>query len=705
MSVIVQALLVLSVFVCFYPAIHGAFIVDDYPFIVDNPHLRSLANMPRFFTDTSTIAGIKDWGTIYRPLRTVVFALEYAAWAEDPRGYHLVSLMLHAINSLLLFHLLRRLTGSPSLSSIVSALFAIHPVQTESVVWIASQGDLLSTSFLLGSLILFLLSEAENKRHRAIGTLFLLLSLGAFSLALLSKEIAVCLPLLLAFREVIMTEETRRGFRRFCVLLPYFIMLLFYLGLKFLVVKNTPHYDYLGDSFMATVFSMSSVVLRYLRLLVIPYPLCFFYYWLPKYRDILHVQVLSGMLAVLSILVVWLFCLMNKRKAIALFIFWFMLFFVPVSNLIVPLNVLMAERFLYLPLIGFFTAWGLFVSSLQLKPRHRKLITLTVMIGIAAGGVLTFQRSVQWMTPESLWSFTVDHFPRSYMGRDGLARLALERGDYDRAEQYLSPLSQWYPRGFTHLYTLGQISLARGRFNDAESFFNRALVLSPDNEKILTMLGTTAASQGDGKRALAFFRRAISEYPLYPNAWSGLGTLLDDLGDSAEAGRCFKRAYELSPRSSETLANLAGYYLEQGDHAQAEELLTKSGKKMGEPARIVFLRGRLEELRQNYRLAILLYREAMVKGLDDPMVLYRLGTTWLLQGNYVASCRSFSTLYSRHPDFPKNVGNWAVAMHLLGRSPEAVILLRHQLIKTPGDEEMRKNLALILHESGQSETP
>ncbi|MFC1850453.1 tetratricopeptide repeat protein [candidate division CSSED10-310 bacterium] len=690
LSVILSGL----IFVSYLPSLSGTFIGDDENFIVKNPHIRSLKNIPTYFWDLTTISDCKSWGTIYRPLRTISFALDYHFWGLDPGGYHVTNVLWHILNSLLVLALIWKLTGQIELALPTSLIFGLHPVHTEVVAWISSRGDLLFLFFFLSSFILFLHSIEIQEKQFLKSMIFYVLSLTAFVLGLFSKEMIVSLPLVLALW-LFLTDQPRTWQKKVVFMAPFFVILTLYLQLKFVVLQNITQYGYPGGSYWITVWSMLSVVWRYLTLLIMPDPLCFHYFWLPKITNPLDYQVIFGVLIVLGFLYSWWKTWQTGEQKLTFFLLWFWISIFPVSNLIVPINTLMAERFLYLPSIGIIVVFLILV----LKVKHclpRGTLTIGLGATVIVLGVMTFKRTVLWMEPARLYAETVTNYPRSILGRIGLATSYYDQQNYEQAEILLIPLVKWYPKGYEPLYALGLVEIALKKYDQAEKLLEQALIKAPHDERIITALGSIYAQRKQYDTAIEFYRRALAEFPGYYPAWNNLGRAFLEKGQTDLAHLCFEKAYHINPLSLEVIVNYALHNLEKQSLEKVASILGRAKKTWGINPTITFLYGDLSYRRGDFKKALLYWKEAMAQGFDDPLLLYNLGTVYLKLDHAAISSRYFDTLNRLFPDYPKSKNNWAVALISSGRYVEARILLETYLIAHPYDHHARANLELVV---------
>jgi hypothetical protein len=390
--------------------------IDDSRFTYENEHIKQLdlGRAVRIFTDKTTLDGIGLWQGTYRPLRTLDFAIDWAISGKDPRTFHLHNLLYHLVASLLLFGLFKRLSpdrsGGPLLGTL---LFALHPAHTECVAWITSRGDLLVLLWFVGAIRLHL-----SRRY--------VLSTSAFVLALFSKESAVVFPaaallldlfargrgsgvrLLAALFRLVpaaFTRIRRAGARRRLAEVwreaalpwrPYLAYGALAAGYYLLwrgMMEHPGHLqEWWGGSYGANLQAMARGFAYYLKNLALPVLLIFDYY-VPA-TPAFDLGTLAGLVLLAGVLLGCVRGSARFRFAAA----WFFITMLPTSNLIQTVGIPTAERFLYVPSVGFaFWAGGL---PARVKPRWIAVAGSVAVV--LCFGSLTFVRAGVWKSGDHL---------------------------------------------------------------------------------------------------------------------------------------------------------------------------------------------------------------------------------------------------------------------------------------------------------------
>jgi tetratricopeptide (TPR) repeat protein len=400
----------------------GDFVYDDHRFIEHNEAIRRV-DVGQFFSDPATASrteGIQP--DIYRPLRTVLFSLEYALFASETetgvvdfhlRWWHLVSLLLHVANALLVFRLLRPLMRGAVVPAMLGAtLFGVHPVTSESVAWLSSQGDLLAMTFMLLALVLL---ERPGLGRTAGGT-------ACFALACLSKESALVLPALLVLRDLALPREdgaarpwVRVTLGRAGVLAGVAVA---YLAVRMGAVGALAQVPHAHGSVLATARGMLHGLVWYAGALLWPSG-----FSLDARPDIPFrwtdpvVWVGAGLL--LTTLAAGIHGLRTRRYLLALACLGFLVCLGPVSNVIVPLKALVADRFLYPGLA--FVAVGVAAAARALRGHARAAALAVLACAVLVCAVLTTGRNRAWADEFSLWDAVRRDRPANANAYQGIA--------------------------------------------------------------------------------------------------------------------------------------------------------------------------------------------------------------------------------------------------------------------------------------------
>ena len=538
-----------AVAVAFGAALLNRFTYDDRMVIQEAEPL--FRDLPLWETLLSTDYFLASHESTYRPVVTLSYALDYAVGGLSPWVYHLQSVLWHLGCALLVMALARRLLGAAQRNAALVAglLFAVHPVLTEAVDNASFREDPLATFFALLALMLAL----RGTRRALLG------ALASYALALLAKESALVTPLLLVGCRLCLADERRPRLEVVREVIGFAAVTGLFLVIRFGVMASAPDYgDYPGGSLGAAILGTPRILVRYLRLLIVPWPLCADYsgvFDFPPRPAVLVASLLP--LLVLTALAAWS---LRHRRLLALGVAWFFAALGPVLNL-VPIPVPAAERFLYLPFVGATLCAA--VGWSWLEPRlegRRRLVAAAVLVVVLLGlAGLANVRHPDWRDNQRLWSQTVQHQPRAWGARHGLGVEFKERGELERAARELeASLAARPTRSARALITndLGIVYGMQNRLDDSARLLRETLKDSPHAKTYLN-LGITLMRMKDFAGAEAAMREAVKRNPLYGRGFATLATLKIQQGNLVEAAEHLEKARRIAPRDSAVTAATA----------------------------------------------------------------------------------------------------------------------------------------------------
>ena len=480
-------------------ALGNPFVFDDNYHLVDKPILRDLGNLPGIL--------VKDR---FRPVINVMYAVEYALWGLDPLGFHVVSLLLHLLNVVLLFLLSRRLLGDlrrrlddggadaddpdpqrwdlPVAFS-VAALLAAHPMMTEAAGYVSSRPEVLgATFFLLGFLAMRRGLQQRQWRWIVVGLVPLALGLG-------TKEHVAMLPfVMLAYDRLLLDQDTAAARTRLrWVHLPLTGLVLL-AGVLRVVALVWVEYPDLPRPILQNVMMQLSIVWRYIFLLVLPINQSVVHEVQPITTGIDPVAIAAGVALLAALVLAYL-----GRHRVPLVVFgvaWFFLLLAPSSS-VVPLLEPMAEHRVYLASCGFFLAVGAGLSLLllwveaRLAP-PRLFVWGALCLVLAPLAAATVMRNRVWADPVTLWSDAVKKAPGVCAPRYALGDAYRKRGNCAEAVQvYRQALS--IQSDVIDVYINLGICLAKlNKLDEARRVFQNVLKMEPDNSQALNNLARLA---------------------------------------------------------------------------------------------------------------------------------------------------------------------------------------------------------------------
>lgn len=539
-STVILTLFLVTAAIYFRAAFAPFSLIDDGDYVTNNLQVTSGLSLSSIkWAFTTFHAG--NW----HPLTWLSLMMDSQLFGVNPKGFHLVNVVLHALNTSLLFILFNSMTGALWRSAFVAACFALHPLHVESVAWISERKDVLSVLFFLITLIFYTVYVKQSKRRMYF------YSLAAFALGLMAKPMLVMTPVLLLLLDVWPLErfkiptsvttapcdkhrETGKGNHLTSRLLLEKIPFLMFSAVS-AVLTWYAHSDYLSTvtdlSVTMRINNALWAMVVYVRKMILPFDLALFYPFVPVpfWK--------AGCAALLLCGTIWIVLKSFKKYPyLATGWFWYIITLVPVVGLVQVGNQSMADRYSYIPLIGLFimVSWG--VSDLCAK-----LPGLNKMIKLAAVGAVLVLSISSWIQL-GYWGDNVT-----------LASHALEVTD----DNY-----------FAHL-SLGLAYEAEGRKELAIAQFREALRIDPADSQSYFNLGLILANSGRSAESIEYFEKAIQLTPQFANMHYCLGATLGKLGKIDEAIEEYKKALIIEPDNVKCLNNIGTALAQQGRYDEA----------------------------------------------------------------------------------------------------------------------------------------
>jgi tetratricopeptide (TPR) repeat protein len=536
--------IVLATLAAYWPVFSAGYIWDDDDYVTNNQTLRSLHGLWQIWSDPTATPQ-------YYPLVHTTFWIEYHLWGLNPLGFHLINVLLHILGAILLWQVLTRL--KLPVAWLAAAVFALHPVQVESVAWVTELKNVLSAVFYLSAALAYLRfsgleSEMEEDKQRWC---FYLAALSLFAAALLCKTVACSLPAALLLVHWWKKERLRR--LDVLPLLPFFLVGLC-LGLVTAWVEKH-HVGAQGAEWSLTFFERCLIAGRalcfYAANLIWPSGLTFVY---PRW-DInpqLWWQWLfpAGVIGILSGL--WL-----ARRRIGKGPLVAALFF---AGTLAPalgfVNVypmrftFVADHYQYLACLGIIAlALGLAARLLEVTqagPQLKSVFAILLLLILAA---VTRQQCYIYQSAETLWVDTLKKNPRCWMAHTNLGRLLAQQEKFGEAEtQYLTALAIKPDEENVH-HNYGNLLVRTGRLDDAVTQYHQALEIAPAKPETHNNLGFALNKQHRTDEAIAEYQQAIFYKPDFAEAYYNLGNALSLEHKMDAAVAAYQRALHLEPDS------------------------------------------------------------------------------------------------------------------------------------------------------------
>jgi tetratricopeptide (TPR) repeat protein len=564
-GILLQAgLILLLVIVAYLPAIRGGFIWDDDAYVTENPTLRTAGGLARIWFKLGAVPQ-------YYPMVHTMFWIEHQLWGLHPLGYHVVNVLLHALGAILLWMVLRRLAVPGAWLG--AAIFAVHPVQVESVAWITERKNVLSGVFYLSSLLsllAFFRIGAAADRDAGSREKFYVLGLLFYILALLSKSVTCTLPVIL-----LLLLWWKRGRVRWGEVLRLAPLFLAGIALGFVTVWVEKNFvgaegEEWALSFLDRLVIAGRALWFYAGKLLWPHPLIFNYpRWEIDSGSWAQYLPLAAAAAVVAALWAWR-SRIGKGPLVA--VLFFAVTLAPALGFfdVYPMRYsFVADHFQYLASLGLIALFAGAAAAfsrrwLPLPPRTVGAALLLLVLG-----VLTWRQGREYRNVETLWRATIAKNPSSWMAHHNLGNELIEQGRLDEAvEQFRAALRE-KPDHYKAHASLGSALSQQGKFAEAEREYAEALRLHPNYANAYYDLGLLQQKQGDLEAAAKSFEAALRIRPNHALAHYALGVVLRRQKRDADAIEQLSDALAITPDYAPAHLSLGLIFHEQGKMEEA----------------------------------------------------------------------------------------------------------------------------------------
>ncbi len=498
LALIPVVIIIFVSFAAYFNALSGDFVFDDQYQIVENPWIRDIGNIPTIFSSSvwSFRPGIIA-SSYYRPLMQIVYLVSYHLFGLQPWGYHLVNVLFHCGVAVLVFLMIRRFpanyTGLPSsvyLSPpfIGAMLFASHPIHTEAVTWIAGLPDVAFTFFYLLSFYFYLLFRSGIKR-------VYLWSVLSFLVSTLFKEPALTLPIIMAVYDSLFHKWENKIVSRIKTYIPYIVVSGIYLMMRYYALRSVVAGEFYPLSTYQFIINVFPLFREYVTSVLWPFDLNLWH----SFHPIASLVETNGAISMVLTVILFVFMVFIYRKN-KIVLFGLLLFIVPLLPALYIKGISwkpFAERYLYLPSVGFVLILTIFLSWARGKLQHTVWSITIVSVAILALYIVeTVNRNNVWKNSLTLWSDTVLKAPDSAMAHFNLGAAYASEDRLDEAiKEYNSALAI-NPFLAPDLYLgLGEAYELKNRIDEALDMYRIALQIEP-NYKIHRVLGDAYAKKG-----------------------------------------------------------------------------------------------------------------------------------------------------------------------------------------------------------------
>jgi tetratricopeptide (TPR) repeat protein len=438
----------------------NGFVLDDGVIIVNNPTTRHLSNIRDLLFAPDVVK------PYYRPLNRASYLLDYHFFGMNPVWFHAVNILIHMLNAVLLYLVGCRLLSDRGAALAAALLFAVHPVNTEAVNFIAARNTLLALSFSLASLLAYIKAKADGVRWPFFSAFL-------FFLGLLSKETALMLIAVLSLYSVfpLPFAALEKWRDRVLSMLPFLFFAAVYFAMRSYALQGLVGAAVPFEGLFSRLAQNYHIVPQYVGLLLFPADLTIF-----------HFVPTGGLFAtpwflpvwVALFIVVWL--IVRRRNEAALFgLVWLAVNYLPISNIVPIPSDSLTERFLYLPAAGIFLMFGAFMAWLRSAESTKKAALIATCVIAIACATVSVKRNLEWKDDFTLFSSGVSNNPASAEAHYNLGTALQDRGDLGGARREWEAALRLDPANSDALIQMGTFWAKQGDLQTAESYYDAAL--------------------------------------------------------------------------------------------------------------------------------------------------------------------------------------------------------------------------------------
>ena len=618
---------------------------DDPLYVYENPNIQAGITLK-----TIKWAFTTGYANFWHPLTWLSHMLDWQLFGSNPAGHHLVNLIFHIANTLLVFLVLKRMTGALWSSAFVAALFALHPLHVESVAWVAERKDVLSIFFWL----LTMWAYIRYVKQSSVANY--LLTLLVFALGLMAKPMLVTLPFVLLLLDYWPLARIPQGqekkhtdthFHRLYPLIlekiPFIVLSAVFSVIAFLAQRSGEAVAPLtAISIKLRIYNALISYVEYIEKMIWPSRLAMFYPHSGQNVSVLHAVISAAVLLVITILVLRF---AKERRYLVTGWFWYLGTLVPVIGLIQVGSHAMADRYSYITLTGLFIiiAWGL-PELLEKWPHRKTALWASSLIVLSALAICAHLQQRYWKNTLTLCEHALKVTDNNYEAHFCMTDMLLKQGRIEEAIWHNTEALRINPYCLDAITGLGTALYKAGRIDEAIYYYERALKMNPrfapacanlavaliaegkfaeavrhcrialatmDIIPIHITLGCALLKLGRFEEAVAEYRKALSAMPNDPDVLSELGYALAHIGEFDEAILLYNKALQIAPDLVDVRLNLGFALTESGKLEEAvkeyEKILLiqpQNAVAHNDLGAVLFRQGKLDETIEHFSQAV-----------------------------------------------------------------------------------------------------
>lgn len=665
---------------------HGFSTYDDPQYVTENPHVTSGLSVSSIVW-AFTSAHSSNW----HPLTWISHQLDCQLYGLKPWGHHLTNVILHILNTLLLFLLLGRLTGSMWRSAFVAALFAIHPLHVESVAWIAERKDVLSTAFWLLTMWMYVRYVDNPSIERYVPVI------AVYALGLMAKPMLVTLPLVLLLMDYWPLRRWALGekkeFRWALVYekLPLLALALVSCVVTFVVQQRSGSVGTISHISIGVRLANALVAYAsYLAKMVFPSGLAVIY---PH-----PLESLPGweVVACAFLLVAVSLAAFRSRKRYPYFAvgwLWYLITLIPVIGIVQVGEQAMADRYTYVPLIGIFIAIAWCIPELLARfggQRYRRPVAIIAGVVVVALIPCAWVQASYWRDNITLFRHALACTSDNFIAHNNLAAALQTDGQIDEAIAEYQEAVRICPACVPAHSSLADALLSQGKTEEARDQYAEAVRYEPDSPTYHLNLGIALQKLGRNSEAVAEFKEAIRLKPDYAKAHGSLGNSLVQMGETDDAIAEYREVLRIDPGDEIAKRNLEAVQSHRNSPNMRAGAAPDSAQGHHLAGLALAKAGRMDE-------AVAEYEKALEIDPRSADIHCELGAAYAMMRRTDDAILQFSQALKLNPNHVESHLNLASVLGSQGKLDEAISHFRSAERIKPENVTAHANLAIALY--------
>jgi len=550
---IIYVLLAAMTLAVFWSVNQYGFVFDDVQYVTHNHHVKSGITLEGIYWAFTTTTS-----NLWNPLVWLSLMFDYQLFGLNAGGYHMSNLILHILNSFLLFWLFNRMTKTVWESAFIAALFAIHPMHVESVAWITERKDVLSSFFLMLTLCLYVYYTEKPVMKRYLPVLV------AFILALLSKPMVVTIPVIMILLDYwplkrFASHQDKIISWQFKEKASFLVLSLMLAGIT-IYVMNDPHFQYFP--LKSRILNAPVAFVIYLEKTFWPHNMAAFYPFPVQPPTWQFFAAISFIISI-SITVI-----VSAKRFPYLFVgwFWFTISILPVIGIIQNGYYAMADRYHYLPSIGIVVMVTWSASSFVRKNNRLKRFLIPAGITtLAILAVFAWRQSSYWKNSIDLWKHTLKVTSDNFVAHNNLGAALNEENKIGEAIEHYNEAIRLKNDYFYAYNNRGNAYAAMNKYQNAIADYNKAISLKPDYVEAFYNLANAYNKLGQHEPAIENYNKVILMKHDYASAYNNRGNVYNRLGQYQRAIADYNTSIRLNPGDKQTYINRAHAYFNSGN--------------------------------------------------------------------------------------------------------------------------------------------